>query len=217
MGGNMKLSTVRTMVLAILVASVVCAWLAGSAAAAPAVVGSISNATSLSGSTAVAVSGNFAYTVSYWSGQLNVIDISNPASPTLVGSTASTPQMIGATNVTIVGNHAFVTSKNENGPCLPGPAPGNCLSGINDNGQTGNSLTVVDISNPAAPAVIPVPTQDAARLFGAYAVAVSGNFAYVASQGVLGGQPQAPQTSTGSFSVINLSTGAIVASTRAVR
>jgi hypothetical protein len=201
MGGNMKLSTVRTMVLAILVATVACAWLAGSAAAAPAVVGSISNATSLSGSTAVAVSGNFAYTVSYWSGQLNVIDISNPASPTLVGSTASTPQMIGATNVTIVGNHAFVTSKNLNASTTS-----------NDDGIHGNSLTVVDISNPAAPAVVPVPTQSASELFGAYAVAVSGNYAYVASQGILGSpQPQVPQTSTGSFSVIDLRTGAIVA------
>ncbi len=199
MGGNMKLSTVRTMVLAMLVASVACAWLAGSAAAAPAVVGSISNATSLSGSTAVAVSGNFAYTVSYWSGQLNVIDISNPASPTLVGSTASTPQMIAATNVSILGNHAFVTSKNRN------------LNSTSNDDGTGNSLTVVDISNPAAPAVVPVPTQSASELFGAYAVAVSGNYAYVASQGVLSGQPQAPQTSTGSFSVIDLSTGAIVA------
>jgi hypothetical protein len=194
----MKRSRLRRFGLVVLAAIVGSAWLAGAALAAPAVIGTVSNTTTLSGTTAIAVSGKYAYAVSYWSGQLNVIDMSNPASPTLVASTASIPQMMGATNITISGNHAFVTSKNENASTTS-----------NDNGN-GNSLTVVDISNPLAPAVVPVPTRDSTNLFGAYAVAVSGNFAYVASQGELTGQPQAPDTSTGSFSVINLSTGAIV-------
>jgi hypothetical protein len=201
----------RSAVLGVLVTIVASAWLAGAAAAAtgPAVVGAISNSTTLSGTASVAVSGNYAYAASYWSGQLNVIDLSNPASPTLVASTASMPQMIGAVNVTIVGTHAFVTSKNQNGPCAPGPAP-SCASGSNDDGN-GNSLTVVDISNPLAPVVVPVHTQSGTDLFGAYAVAISGNYAYVASQGLIGGQPTYPDTSTGSFSVIDLATGAIVA------
>jgi hypothetical protein len=197
----MERFSVRRFVLVVVVATIASAWLAGAAAAAagPTVVGSVSNTASLSGVTSVAVSGNFAYAAGYWSGQLNVIDVSNPASPKLVASTPSAPQMIGATNVTIVGTHAFVTSKNLNASTTN-----------NDNGQ-GNSLTVVDISNPLAPVVVPIPTQSSTDLFGAYAVAVSGNFAYVASQGLLGNEPATPDTSSGSFSVIDLSTGAIVA------
>jgi hypothetical protein len=212
----MERSTVRRTMLVMLVGIAASAWMAGAAAAAtgPAVVGAISNSTSLSGTMAVAVSGNFAFDVSYWSGQLNVIDISNPATPKVVASTPSTPQMIGATNVTIVGTHALVTSKNQNGTCNPGPIP-SCANGSNDDGN-GNSLTVVDISNPLAPAVIGTPVQSSTELFGAYAVAVSGNFAYVASQGLLNQppnpQPASPDTSTGSFTVIDLTAGSIVAS-----
>jgi hypothetical protein len=193
----------RTLGLSIVLALVACGALAGQASAAsqPAIVGSVNNASSLSGVTSVATSGNFAYAASYWSGQLNVIDISNPASPTLVASTPSNAAMIGATNVTISGSDAFVTSKNQNGTCTPGPIP-SCSTGSNDNGN-GNSLTIVDISNPASPSVVGT-LHDTSNLFGAYAVAVSGNFAYVASQGLLNGQPNTPDTSTGSFSIIDL-------------
>jgi hypothetical protein len=198
----MRRSIGRKLVPAMLVAIAASAWVAGNAAAAtePVIVGAVSGATSLSGTTSVAVSGNYAFAASYWSGQLNVIDISNPSSPSVVASTSPTSQMIGADNVTIAGIYAFVTSKNQN-----------ASTSSNDDGN-GNSLTVVNISNPLDPVVVPIPTQNASELFGAYAVAVSGSYAYVASQGVLGSpQPQAPQTSTGSFSVIDLSTGAIVA------
>jgi hypothetical protein len=211
---RMKLLTVPRIVLSILVLTFASAWLAGAAAAAtePAVVGATSSSASLSGTTSVAVSGNYAFAASYWSGQLNVIDISNPANPTPVASAPSTPGtvpgLLDATNVAIAGNFAFVTSKNRNGTCTPGPIP-SCASGSNDDGS-GNSLTIVNISNPLAPSVVgtvhsnstTTPFPDA--LFGAYAVAVSGNYAFVASQGLLSGQPTSPDTSAGSFTVIDL-------------
>jgi hypothetical protein len=192
----------RMLGLSIVLALVACGALAGQASAAsePVVVGSVSNSTSLSGVTAVAVSGNYAYAASYWSGQLNVIDISNPASPKLVASTPSKPAMTAATNVTISGSYAFVTSKNENGPCQPGPA--DCSAGSNDNGS-GNSLTIVNIGNPLKPSIAGT-VHSASDLFGAYSVAVSGQYAFVASQGILSNQPTSPDTSRGSFSVVNL-------------
>jgi hypothetical protein len=183
----------RCTLLGVVLAVLASAWLAGAAAAAtaPAIVGATGNATSLSGVTAVAVSGNYAFAASYWSGQLNVLDISNPASPTLVASTPSATGMTDATNVTIAGGLAFVTSKNRN------------LSTTNNDDGTGNSLTVVDISNPLAPSVLGT-VHDSTNLFGAYSVAVSGHYAFVASQGLSNGQPGVPDTSTGSFSVIDL-------------
>ncbi|MDQ6851734.1 MAG: hypothetical protein M3070_17700 [Actinomycetota bacterium] len=187
----------RVIVLGVLASA--CWASAATAATSPALVGSTSNSASLSGAEAVAVSGHYAYEVSYWSGQLNVIDISNPAAPTIVpgGSTPSTVSMTAATNITISGHYAFVTSKNRN------------ASPMSDDDLSGNSLTIVDVSNPAGPAVVGAvhaPGGNGNVLFGAYAVAVSGNFAYVASQGNLGaqGQPSVPLTSAGSFSVIDI-------------
>jgi hypothetical protein len=177
-----------------LVSLVLVAVLASNAVAAPSVTGSASNAASLSGADAVSVSGHFAYEVSYWSGQLNVFDMSNPAgNPKLVGSTASSTSMENATNVVVSGNYAFVTSKNRN----------QIASANNNDDGTGNSLTIVNVSTPTSPTVVGTvrsPTQ----LFGAYAVAVSGNYAYVASQGLLNAQPQIPDTSAGSFTVIDI-------------
>jgi hypothetical protein len=190
-------STVRRSVFVVLVAITSSAWFVGAATAStgPAVVGAVSNATTLSGTMAAAVSGNLAYTASYWSGQLNVFDMSNPANPTLVASTPSTLGLTDATNITIAGHYALVTSKNRNASTTS-----------NDDG-TGNSLTVVDISTPTAPTVVGTVHGTALNpqaLFGAYAVAVSGNYAFVASQGTLGGQPTSPDTSAGSFAVIDL-------------
>lgn len=181
-------------VSAVLVSLVLVAVSASNAVAAPVVTGSASNATTLAGADAVAVSGHFVYEVSYGSGQLNVFDMSNPASnPTLVGSTASSINMENATNVVVSGNYAFVTSKNRNQ---------SASANSNDDG-TGNSLTIVDVSNPTSPTVVGA-VQSPTQLFGAYAVAVSGNYAYVASQGLLTGQPQVPDTSAGSFTVIDI-------------
>ena len=168
---------------------------ANAAPAPPGLVGSISNGTAVSGAVAVAVSGHYAYSASAWSGQLNVIDVSNPTSPNIVGSTASTSSLTGATNVSVSGSYAFVTSRNRNASTTD-----------NDDG-TGNTMTIVDVSNPAVPSVVGTVTDRSSPrsvLFGAEAVAVAGQFAYVASQGDLAGQPSAPSTSTGSFAVIDI-------------
>jgi hypothetical protein len=171
-------------------------WLAGAALAInkPVESGSVSDSTDLAGAIAVAVQGNIAWTAAYSSGELTAVDFSNPASPTVLGSTPTTTSLINATNVTIAGHHAYVTSKNRNGPKG---------SGSNDDG-TGNSLTIVDISNPSAPAVIGSVT-DSNRLFGAYGVAVQSGYAYVAAQGCVTGFPCPNPTVGNSFEVIDVS------------
>jgi hypothetical protein len=100
---------------------------------------------------------------------------------------------MNATTENIAGGNAYVVSKNRNA----GPTG-------NDDG-TGNSLTILDIaSNPAQPSILG-SVRDPAHLFGAYGVAVSGRYAYVAAQGLLAGQPTSPDTSTGAFDVIDVS------------
>jgi hypothetical protein len=165
----------------------------------PALLGSAANSTSLSGATSVAVSGSDAWTTAYWPGQLTAVDFSNPSAPSVAGFTAATSSLQNGSNVTISGSDAFVVSKNRN-----------ASTGSNDDGS-GNSLTEVDISNPAAPVVVG-SLHSAANLFGAYGIAVQGGYAFVASQGLLGsGQPSVPDTSTGSFSVIDVSSMQVVA------
>jgi hypothetical protein len=185
--------------------------LAGPAAAAPKKPvegGHQSNNTSLSGAIAVATQGTIAWTAAYNTGQLTAVDFANPASPTISGTTAgatigsNTNTLENATNVTIPpgSNYAYVVSKNRN-----------VGTSSNDDGN-GDSLTIVNISNPSSPSVVGAvddPSTTNSSLFGAYGVAVSGNYAYVASQGLLPhsqGNPQSPQTSTGSFDVINVNT-----------
>ncbi len=156
------------------------AWpAAASAQSAPALAGSIADSATLSGTTSVAIAGHYAYTTGYYAGELTAIDISNPAAPTIAGSSASSTALLDADTVNIAGGYAFVVSKNRNGP-----------SGSNSNDDgSGNGLTILDISsNPAVPAIVGTVT-DPVNLFGAYGIAVSGNYAYVAAQGCLAGQP----------------------------
>ena len=162
-------------------------------ATSPIAAGSLGNATNLSGVEAVAVSGAFAYTAGYNGGVLNVVDISNPASPQVVGQTVAANALLNATNITISGPYAYVVSKNRNGPSG---------SGSNDDG-TGNSLTIVDISNPAAPSIVG-SLHDSTNLFGAYGIAIAGMYAYVAAQGCLVNQP-CPKASVGDdFAVVDV-------------
>lgn len=158
-------------------------------------VGTVANASSLSGADSVAVSGTVAYVAAYWTGQLTAVDISNPSSPRILGSTPPTTSLENGTDVAIAGHYAFVTSKNRN------------ASASNNDDGTGNSLTIVDISNPSAPTVVGTLTNTNVApdiLFGAYHVAVQGNYAYVAYQGLLTGQPTGPDTSEGGFAVIDI-------------
>ena len=169
------------------------------AAAQLPIVGSVSNSGSLSGAVSVGVFGNDAYATAYWPGRLTAIDLSNPSNPAILGATAPTTSLENGTNVTFAsgGGHdyAFVVSKNRN------------ASGSSNDDGSGNSLTIVDVTNPATPTVVGTVT-DPNQLFGAYGVAVSadGHYAYVAYQGTLLGQPSGPDTSSGGFSVIDLST-----------
>ena len=187
-GRGRSLVWVRLLAVVVVVGLVVPgSALAGSGA--PALVGSVSDAVSLSGATSVGVSGHYAYTTAYYAGRLTAIDISNPAQPTVAGSSASAGSLLNASTVNVVGGYAYVASKNANRS-----------STSNDNGS-GNSLTILDVgTNPAQPSIVGAVTN-AVDLFGAYGVAVSGGYAYVAAQGCLTNQP-CPNANVGSSLVV---------------
>jgi hypothetical protein len=161
----------------------------------PVLSGSVADSATLPGATAVAVAGHYAYVTDYFAGRLTAIDISNPSAPVIAGSSLPLNELLNASTVNIAGGYAFVVSKNRNGPSG---------SESNDDG-TGNSLTILDVaSNPSSPFIVGT-IRDANTLFGAYGVAVSGHYAFVASQGCLSGQP-CPNRSAGSaFAVIDIS------------
>ena len=162
------------------------------AAGNPVLTGSVSDPVNLSGATATAVSGSYAYVTAYSAGQVTAVDISNPAAPVIAGNTGFHTSLLNASTINIVGNLAYVASKNRN------------ASTTNNDDGTGNSLTILDISNPGSPTVVGSVT-DSTKLFGAYGIAVQGGFAYVAAQGCLSGQP-CPKPSVGnSFEVVNVS------------
>ncbi len=180
--------------VAIVLALAVHAPAPASAAVNPALNGYVADTVTLPGATAVAVAGNYAYVADYYAGTLAAIDISNPSSPVIAGTSPPSNNLLNASTVNIAGGYAYVVAKNRNGPSG---------SGSNDDG-TGNSLTILDIaSNPRVPAIVG-SIRDANTLFGAYGVAVSGHYAFVAAQGCLSGQP-CPQTVGAAFSVIDIS------------
>ncbi len=158
----------------------------------PVIVGQISDQVSLSGATSVAISGHYAYTTASNDGRLAAINISDPAHLAIAGESAQDNDLYNGSTVSVSNGYAFVVSRNRN-----------LNQAANDDG-TGNSLTILDIhTNPAQPAIVGA-VRDSSKLFDAYGVAVSGNHAYVASQGLIKGQPSAPDLSEGAFSVIDL-------------
>ena len=170
-----------------------CAPAGALASSNPLLSGWTSNSTNLAGATAVAISGHYAYALGYYPGQLAAIDISNPAHPSVAGASGVANSLIDGTTVNVSGGYAYVVSKNRNASAHD-----------NDDG-TGNSLTILDVhTNPAVPAIVG-SVRDPSQLFGGYGVAVSGGYAYVAGQGILAGQPAAPDSGTGSFAVVNVS------------
>jgi hypothetical protein len=184
----------RASIAAIVVAAAALAPARAEALVNPVLSGFVSNSTSLSGATSVAVAGHYAYVTGYYPGALTAIDISNPAAPVIAGSSATSNELLNASTVNISGGYAYVASKNRNGPNG---------SGSNDDG-TGNSLTILDIAtNPASPAIVG-SVRDANTLFGAYGVATSGNYAFVAAQGCLSGQP-CPHPVGSAFAAIDIS------------
>jgi hypothetical protein len=187
--------TLRTLALTV-VLFVLVGNAAGAAAASPnpTAVGSVSNATSLSGAGYVAVSGNYAYVAPFYSGTLTVVDISNPTGPQVVGQTPFSNALLSASHITIAGSYAYVTAQNRNGP-----------NGTNSNDDgTGNSLVIVDISTPTAPTIVGT-LHNSNAMFGPHGVAVSGNYAYIAAQGCLAKQP-CPNPNVGDgFDVVDVS------------
>jgi hypothetical protein len=186
----------RALTVIVVIASACAAGAAtAQASTQPVLSGSVSESTNLSGAVAVAVAGHYAYVPGYYAGKVTAIDIGNPADPVIAGSSEESKDLLDATTINIAGGYAYVVSKNRNGTET---------SKSNDDG-TGNSLTVLDIaSNPAEPKIVST-IREAGTLFGAYGVAMSGNYAYVASQGCLSGQP-CPIPSVGnSFAVLDVS------------
>jgi hypothetical protein len=169
--------SVRALALTAFLSFALIGNVAGAGAASnPTAVGSVSNATSLSGAGYVAVSGSYAYTAAYSAGTLTVVDISNPSSPQVVGQSPSIPGLLNPSHIFIVGTYAYVTSQNRNGP-----------KGTNSNDDgTGNSLTIVDISNPTAPTIVGT-LHNSNVMFSPHGVAVSGSYAFVAAQGCIAG------------------------------
>ena len=161
----------------------------------PVLSGALSDSATLPGATSVAVAGHYAYVTDYYAGKLTAIDISNPSAPVIAGSSQASNGLLNASTVNISGGYAYVVSKNRNGTQA---------SESNDDG-TGNSFTILDIAtNPASPTIVG-SIHDANTLFGAYGVAISGHYAFVASQGCLSGQP-CPNHSVGcAFAVIDIS------------
>jgi hypothetical protein len=164
------------------------------AATNPALSGFVADSTTLPGATALAIAGHYAYVTDYYAGRLSAIDFSKATAPVIAGSSPPLGELMNASTVNVAGGYAFVASKNRNGPLG---------SESNDNG-TGNSLTILDIaSNPASPSVLGV-IRDANTLFGAYGVAVSGHYAFVASQGCLSGQPCPNHSAGNAFATIDI-------------
>lgn len=165
---------------------------AGAQAAAPALIGAVSNSGNLSGATSVAVSGHYAYTTAYWAGQLTAVDISDPAAPMVTGSSAASAAVDGASTVAVSGGYAFVASKNRNASSASG-----------DDGS-GNSLSVFDVHTHPAQPILVGSVHDSITLFGAYGVAVQGGYAYVSAQGCLRGQPCENPAAGNDLDVISL-------------
>ena len=110
-------------------------------------------------------SGGLLYVTSYQpisgDSSLSIVD---PSTHEVVGSVTD-PRLDGAATLVVQGGYAYVTGVQ------------------NRIGLTNaNRLTIVDVSNPASPAVVG-SVQDNVNLYGAYGVQVVGNVAYVAAQG----------------------------------
>ena len=117
----------------------------------------------------IAISGKYAYIISdpygtgYTKPYLEIVDISNPFSPKITGSCVpgfSIEGSVYAHDIDVYGKYAYITS-----------------FGYSDGPDYPEYLFIVDISNPSAPKVVNVinPYYDIRD------VAISGNYAYVAS------------------------------------
>jgi hypothetical protein len=140
---------------------------------APAIVGTLDDDTNLYFLTGVAVSGRYAYTVSgnnAVSGkkEFSVIDLANPTAPDIAGTIDDNTNLYYPYAVAVSGGYAYVAA--------------------DTNGTAGKKdFTIVDISNPAAPAVVG-SLEDKTNLYKIRSVYIQGIYAYVVSQNTTGGK-----------------------------
>ena len=139
----------------------------------PTHVGSITDAGSmeLDGATSIAISGNYAYIASEIDDGVEILDISDPTNPTHTGfidnatcdaTNSSKCELNGAYSIAVSGNYAYVASRVDNG------------------------VEILDISDPSNPthagSIDDTLCGTQCELGGALSIAISGNYAYVASR-----------------------------------
>jgi hypothetical protein len=124
--------------------------------ASPTRVGAVTLATGEDGGRSIAVSGRYAYILTYTSpARVVVVDISNPASPTRVGAvTLATGENYGL-SIAVSGRYAYILT-------YTSPV----------------RVVVVDISNPASPTRVGAVTLATDENYG-FSIAVSGRYAYI--------------------------------------
>jgi PGF-pre-PGF domain-containing protein len=151
------------------------------------------------GGESVFVSGNYAYVISF--GDLWIMDVTNPAAPSLAGMC----DVGSAKSVFVSGNYAYVASwrdydglrivdvTNKSGPVEVGYVAHPSLNGAMSvfvsgdyayvPGSLSNTLVIVNVSNPAAPAIAGSIADGAggAKVWNPLSVYVVGDYAYVAS------------------------------------
>ncbi len=143
----------------------------------------------------IAVQGRYAYVVSQGNTRLEVIDISNSILPTLTGTLALTQVPIG---LFVQGRYVYLTKSEA-------PATGN-----------NNRLQIIDVSNPASPAVPSGGTGLVATGQVANAVYVQGRYAYVTNDTstqkfeVFDVKDPANPVSTGSITLTSTPMGVVV-------
>lgn len=123
--------------------------------AAPAVIGNVSDGSTLSGSWDVAVSGSHGYVTIFETG-ITIVDFSTPASPTVAATFTDATNLPDPGRIQIVGSLAYVPDR------------------------TGR-FTILDISTPTSPSVV-ASLADATNLDDAFDVDVVGNYAYIVCQ-----------------------------------
>jgi hypothetical protein len=139
-----------------------------------------------------AVQGSYAYVISYSSGNLQVIDISNPSSPVVVGTVSAGY----AGSVYVQGNYAYVTDiyydslqiiniSNPYSPVTVGSFwAGSYTGSVYVQGNyayvtnQGPDLQIINISNPASPVLVGTVSISYSG-----SVYVQGNYAYVTNLG----------------------------------
>lgn len=122
----------------------------------PALVGSVVDSVNFNGAIEVAVSGKYAYMISFGD-TLSVFDISEPTNPQLVTYVNDGTLYDDGHDIKIAGNYAFVAARRD------------------------DEVTVVDISNPSEPTAVG-SVASGALFNNLRKLAISGNYLYVAGQ-----------------------------------